>query len=218
MRIWTLATLAGSLLVGTSSAASPTTPDRTVRESPDLSLSTPWIPSGQRRRVQNLNIAYKDQDGRTGVLGKLVSKPSLITFFYTRCQNNRKCSMAVSQLGALQRQLMEARIDGDVRLLAISYEPQFDTPDRINRYATDRGLRLGPNALAIQLDSGRHQRLVDELQAPANYNAGWINTHGVELSLLDADGRLVRKYHTLLWDNDQVMKDLKRVIDEHSVD
>lgn len=122
--------------------------------------------------------------------------------------------MAVSRLGALQRELMQAGIDDKVRLLAISYEPQFDTPERINRYATDRGLRLGENACAIQLDGARHRQLVDEVQAPANYNAGWINTHGVELSLLDAGGRVVRKYHTLLWDNDQVVSDLKRILNE----
>ena len=55
---------------------------------------------------------------------------------------------------------------------------------------------------------------VDEIQAPANYNAGWINTHGVELSLLDRSGRVVRKYHTVLWDNDQVVKDLQQVLAE----
>jgi protein SCO1/2 len=124
--------------------------------------------------------------------------------------------MAVGRLGFLQRQLKQEGIEGEVRLLAISYEPQFDTPERINRYATDRGLRLGENALAIQPNSARNQRLVDELRAPANYNAGWINTHGVELSLLDAQGRVVGKYHRLLWDNAQVLRDLKRILIEHA--
>jgi protein SCO1/2 len=183
-------------------------------EAAGIPLFTPWVPAGERNRLQNLDIAFKDQDGRSGVLGHLVDKPVLITFFYTRCQNSRKCSMAVSRLGALQRHLAQAGIADKVRLLAITYEPQFDTPDRINRYATDRGLRLGENALALQLDAERHQRLVDELQAPVNYNAGWVNAHGVELSLLDAGGRLVRKYTTVLWDNDQVEKDLKRVMTE----
>ena len=177
-----------------------------------IPLFTDWISPGQRSRLQNLDVAFKDQDGRSGSLGELIDKPVVITFFYTRCQNSTKCSLAVSRLGALQRQLAQAGIDNKVRLLAITYEPQFDTPERINRYATDRGLRLGENALALELDTARHQRLVDELQAPVNYNAGWVNAHGVELSLLDAGGRVVRKYHTLLWDNDQVVKDLKRVL------
>ena len=109
--------------------------------------------------------------------------------------------MAVSQLGALQRQLARAGIADQVRLLAISYEPQYDTPERINRYAIDRGFCLGENALALQLDGAHQQQLIDELQAPVSFNAGWVNTHGVGLSLLDAQGRLAA-YHTA-WDNDR---------------
>lgn len=178
-------------------------------------LYTPWVPVAQRTRVQNLDIGYRDHDGRTGMLRNVVDRPVVVTFFYTRCQNAKKCSMAVSRLGALQRQLAKAGIDDKIRLLAISYEPQFDTPERIHRYATERGFHLGENALALQLDAARHELLVDELQAPANYNSGWINTHGVELSLLDGRGRLFRKYHTVLWDNDQVLTDLRHVLSEN---
>ena len=52
------------------------------------------------------------------------------------------------------------------------------------------------------------------MNAPVNYNAGWVNTHGVELSLLDCKGGLVRKYHTLLWNNDQVLEDLRQVLQQ----
>jgi protein SCO1 len=177
-----------------------------------LPLYTVWVAAAQRRQLQNLDIRFTDHGGRPGVLRDLMNKPTVITFFYTRCQNGRKCSMAISLLGALQRQLAQAGIADKVRLIAISYEPQFDTPERINRYATDRGFCLGENALALQLESNHQQQLVDELQAPVSFNAGWVNTHGVELSLLDASGRLVRQYHTLLWDNDQVTEDLKRLV------
>lgn len=212
--------LLGLLISGTSGALA-SDPEvgchdgHAKEETMGVPLFTPWVAAGERSRLQNLDIAFKDQDGRSGVLGDLVDKPVLVTFFYTRCQNSRKCSMAVSRLGTLQRHLAQAGIEDKVRLVAITYEPQFDTPERLHRFATDRGLRLGENALAIQLDSDRHQRLVDELQAPVNYNAGWVNAHGVELSLLDARGKLVRKYHTLLWDNDQVAKDLRQVLTEH---
>lgn len=183
----------------------------------DIPVTTEWTAPPQRAALSNAAIAFTDHDGKTGTLQALLDKPSVITFFYTRCQNARKCSMAVSRLGALQRELEEAGLAGRVRLLAISYEPQFDTPDRLHRYATDRGFRLGANARALQLDATRHQRLVDEINAPANYNAGWINTHGVELSVLDAKGRVVRKYHTVLWDNADVVKDLEKVLGEESL-
>lgn len=198
----------GCLLPGTSSAAD------SASSGLSMPLYTVWVPAAQRSQLHNLDVPFQDHDGRPGVLRDLMNKPAVITFFYTRCQNGRKCSMAVSLLGALQRQLAQAGIADKVRLIAISYEPQFDTPDRINRYATDRGFSLGENALALQLESQQQQRLIDELQAPVSFSAGWVNTHGVELSLLDANGRLVRQYHTLLWDNDRVTEDLKRVISE----
>jgi cytochrome oxidase Cu insertion factor (SCO1/SenC/PrrC family) len=177
-------------------------------------LFTAWRAPDQRRRLRNLDISYKDQDAKPGILGDLVNQPVLITFFYTRCQNSSKCSAAVSRLAALQRQLAQSGTADKVRLLAITYEPQFDTPERINRYGHDRGLRFNENVLALQLDPERHQRLVDELEAPVNYNAGWVNTHGVELTLIDARAGLVRKYHTMLWDNNQVVDDSKRALKE----
>jgi protein SCO1/2 len=120
----------------------------------------------------------------------------------------------VGRLAALQRQLTELKIDDKVRLIAITYEPQFDTPERLSRYGLDRGFRFNEHARAIQLESKRHRRLIDELDAPVNYNAGWVNIHGVALHLLDATGSVVRKYHTLLWDNNQVAADVRRLLDE----
>lgn len=177
-------------------------------------LYTPWAAPAERPQLRTLEITFKDHDGRESLLRDVIDRPVIITFFYTRCQNAKKCSMAVNRLGALQRKLASTGFADRVRLLAITYEPQFDTPERIRRFASDRGVRLGETALALQLDPDRHQQLVDELQAPANYNAGWINTHGVELSLLDPKGRVVRKYHTVLWDNEQVVRDLKRLLEE----
>jgi cytochrome oxidase Cu insertion factor (SCO1/SenC/PrrC family) len=178
------------------------------------SLASLWHPPAQRPRLQHLGIAYKDHDGRGGTLAQLVDRPVLITFFYSRCQNSKKCSMAVSWMAALQQQLAKAGAADGVRLLAVSYEPQVDTPERIHRFAADRGMQLGANALALQLDAKGEKRLLDELQAPVNFSAGWVNTHGVELSLLDAQGRIVRQYETTIWDNDQVVADVQRLLAE----
>lgn len=181
---------------------------------PGPALVTAWVPASERKPLTNVDIALRDHDGRARTLAALLDRPVLLTFFYTRCQNAGKCSLAVSQLAVLQRQLTRARIHDKVRLVAITFEPQFDSPERMSRFATARGLRLGEQALAVQLDSDRHPHLVKELEMPVSYNTGWVSTHGVEASLLDARGRVVRKYTTLLWDNDQVLHDLERVIGE----
>ena len=193
------AILLAALLLGATPAA-------------QIPVASPWTEPAQRVALTNTDIRFRDHDGRAGTLKSLLDRPSVVTFFYTRCQNTKKCSMAVSRLATLQRELTEAGIAGRVRIIAVSYEPQFDTPERIHRFATDRGLELGPGAVALQLDAERHQRLVEELNVPASYNAGWINTHGVELSVLDAEGRVVRKYHTVMWDDGAVVEDLKQIL------
>lgn len=45
------------------------------------------------------------------------------------------------------------------------------------------------------------------------YNSGWVTGHAVELALLDGDGRLVRKYHALGWDNGRVVEDVRRMLE-----
>ena len=106
---------------------------QTGAETLGLSLFTAWIPSDQRSRLRNADIALRDHDGKPRVLDELLNQPTLITFFYSRCQNASRCSMVMSQLAFLQEELVRAGIHEEVRLIAITYEPQFDTPERINR-------------------------------------------------------------------------------------
>lgn len=213
MRRSALSLLLGCIALSASCAGRAETV-ATSNSVPPAQSEADWAPADKRTAIQNVAISFTDQDGRTGNFADLLDKPVLITFFYTRCQNSSKCSAAVVRLAALQRELARARLDNKVRLLAITYEPQVDTPERINRYGVDRGLQFGRDAMAIQLDLPQHQLLVDELEAPVNFNAGWVNTHGVELSFLDAHRRIVKKYQTLLWDNDRVMGDVRRVLME----
>jgi protein SCO1 len=178
----------------------------------EAKLVTPWIEPSERRPLNIVDIRYTNQDGASGVLGGLMNKPTVVAFFYTRCQNAAKCSMTMSRLAALQRTLRAQGLDSKARVLGITYEPQFDTPDRIHRFGSDRGFVFGPDAQALRTDTEGLKRLVDVIEAPVNYNAGWVNTHGVELTLFDGRGRLVRKYHSIAWENSAVAADLKRVV------
>lgn len=174
----------------------------------------PWLAPRQRRRVRNLDIALLDHAARRSRLATWCDRPLLLTFFYTRCDNASKCSTTISLLALLQSERDAAGLREQVRLLALSHEPQFDTPARLHGFATDRGLRLGPDALLAAAERGAHERLTRELGTPVNFSAGWVNTHGVQAVLLDRHARPVRCYSTILWDNRQVMKDFRRLLAE----
>jgi protein SCO1/2 len=180
----------------------------------DIPLRTTWVDAEDRKSISALEIAFTNQDGETGVLSDLTDRPTLITFFYTRCQNNYKCSAALTRFTALQTMLHQLDLADHVRLLAITYEPDFDDPERLKRFGGDRGMKFTPGAQALRLDAAKHKGFVLALKAPVSFNGSAVNTHGVGLHVLDSRGRLVRQYHTLLWHNDQVIQDVKRLLSE----
>lgn len=178
----------------------------------DRQYESTWLEPADRYKLQNLDTTLTDHNGRGHVLGQLIDQPALLTFFYSRCQNARKCSTTMAKLGMLQRQLQKQGLAGDVRLIAVTFEPEYDTPTRLKRYATDLGVDLGTHALAVRLDVERHAAFVEELETPVSYSAGWVNTHGVEAVLLDPHGRVARKYTGLLWDNAAVIDDFQKLL------
>src|SRR5262249_1056033 len=69
-------------------------------------------------------------------------RPSIVVFFYTRCDNPLKCSLTVTKLANVQK-LLEARgVAHQINTAAITYDPAFDFPDRLRGYGQNRGVRL----------------------------------------------------------------------------
>ena len=176
----------------------------------------PYIEAKDRKEVINKNISLTDHDGIKKKFTELIDRPTLLTFFYTRCQNDAKCSATISQLASLQNHLNSLSLNNKVRLVAITFEPQHDSPDLLKRYLTDRGVKLGSEAMAIKLDTEGHQALMEELLVPVGYNSGWVNGHGIEAVLLDKDKRIVRKYNSLFWNTSELLSDFTRLLKENN--
>ena len=173
--------------------------DRDPEATPPIRVATltPWMAPADRRTLTHLDVTLETHEGVQQSLSRLIDRPVLLTFFYSRCQNAEKCSTTMIRLAQLQRELAALGLTNEVRLLALTLEPDHDTPVRLKRYALDRGLKLGGDALAGRFEVVGHAAILRELDTPVSYNGGWVNTHGVESVLLDANGRLVRKYTML---------------------
>lgn len=149
-----------------------------------------------------------DHDGRELRFGELMDRPLVLCFFYTRCQNAGKCSTSISRLAFLQRALREAGLDRDARLVAVTLEPAFDTPDRLRRFVQDRGLALSHYAVGGRILEADHEDFVAALGVPVGYSAGWVNTHGVLAVLIDAKALVLRRYLSGDWAAGQVAEDI----------
>ena len=75
-----------------------------------------------------VGVDLEDQDGARMTFREFFTgRPSVLAFFYTRCDNPRKCSLTVTTLGRLQRGLADLGLDFRAAA-AITYDPEFDLP------------------------------------------------------------------------------------------
>jgi cytochrome oxidase Cu insertion factor (SCO1/SenC/PrrC family) len=117
-------------------------------------------------------------------------------------------------LGALESSLAQSSLKEKVILLLISYEPEIDTPERLSVYAEQLDIVSSQQLMLVQVDLNDKNRLMDAFHPSVNFNQGRVNLHGIELFLIDKQGRIARRYHTLLWENQSVINDLARLVAE----
>lgn len=140
-----------------------------------------------------------------------VDKPTALTFFYTRCDNDRKCSATMSRFAQLQAAALEKGVASKVQLLAYTYDPDYDTPYHLGRFAATRGLKLDSLVRPTSKDLAS---LVQNLGLAVSFAEGRPNIHGVELFVLDRNGRVAREYRNVIWSEKDVLADLERLIAE----
>jgi protein SCO1/2 len=124
-------------------------------------------------------VHLEDQDAAPlSLFDALAPQPTIVAFFYTRCMNPAKCSLTITRLGALARAL-----PGRYGLLAISYDPDFDVPDRLRRYGAERGFPFGDGVRLVRAVTGW-----PEVRAMFGLRVGYgpvtVNEHARELFLV----------------------------------
>ena len=175
--------------------------------------TTQWLAPSERQPAVSMP-PFQDQDGRTVALEDLRGSPVALSFIYTRCENERKCPLVARTMAALQAKLDRASIVPRPRLALITYDPEFDTPKHLKDFGEGHGLRFTDAVMSLRPDPDRKETLFRKLDVRVNFNERGVNLHGVQLILLDKQGRFARAHHTLIWDNDTVLAELKQLAQE----
>ncbi len=124
-------------------------------------------------------VTLEDQHGaKVPLVSLLRTRPSLIAFFYTRCMNPEKCSLTVLRLAALARQI-EAVQPGGWNILAISYDPEFDTPLQLRRFGEGRDFPFSEHARLIRCVTD-WPKLQQAFDLRVGYSAATVNEHARE--------------------------------------
>jgi protein SCO1/2 len=138
-------------------------------------------------------------------------RPSIVVFFYTRCDNPAKCPLTMYRFGSLQRRRVQAGLERAIGLAAITYDPEYDRAERLLQYAQSWG--VVPSAVH------RILRTIDDFAALRDYFAlgvnfsasGIVNRHQLEAFVLDPQGRIAHAVTRRRWDEGELMESAARL-------
>jgi cytochrome oxidase Cu insertion factor (SCO1/SenC/PrrC family) len=157
-------------------------------------------------RVDELaGLELQDQDGTVLTFGEFFhGRPSVLTFFYTRCMNPNKCSLTVTRLARLQQRIRADRMQGRVNVAAISYDPAFDLPRRLHGYGLYRGMTFDAHNRILRSVEA-FEPLRRRFDLGVGYGTVTVNRHSVELFVLDARGRTTLEARRAQWEEDDIV-------------
>lgn len=135
-----------------------------------------------------------NRDGRTVRLEDLAGKAWVADFVFTRCPAS--CPMMSVRLARLEKSLPR---DLDVRLVSISVDPVYDTPEVLERYARkfqapDRWLFLTGEREAVRSLCVEGFKLGLEMDPPPGMAGPEPILHSTRFVLVDGEGR-IRGYY-----------------------
>jgi len=146
------------------------------------------------------DIELQNQDGKCARFGDIFAgRPGIVAFFYTRCMNPNKCSRTISQLAEMQRVIRERAIGNPAMIAGITYDPEYDLPERLHRYGTDRRLAFDENCQLLR-STGSFDAIRDGLQLGVGYGSSTVNRHRIEVLVIDRAGAIVHSNVRRLWD------------------
>lgn len=133
------------------------------------------------------DFTLTDQDGAAVSLQSLRGKVVAVSFIYTRCPLPDYCPRVMTNLGALRDRFGDW-LGTDVALLTITFDPQYDTPEKMKQYAR----RYGADIPGWRLLTGSREAIarVCSLFGVEYWPEEGMITHTLRTAVVDREGRL----------------------------
>ena len=159
-------------------------------------------------------IVLTDQSGQPLKLSSYRGQYLLFTFIYTRCPLPDYCPRMSKYFAAIQQAVLQrAALRKGMRLLSISFDPDFDSPRTLTAYARRVGAdpAIWRFATAPRLDIDAFGRVLG-LSVTREGPKGDSITHNLRTVLMDRQGILVKTYNGNDWSPDEVVRDVEALI------
>lgn len=171
----------------------------------DVRSRTSWAPDTRNVSEEIESVVLQDHGGESITFKEFFhGHPSIVAFFYTRCDNPLKCSLTITKLARVQERLQAQGLAERIRTAAISYDPAFDSPERLRVYGRDRGVRMDGHHRMLR--AAEHNEVVRTyFELGVNFVGSLVNRHRVEVYILDAKGRIAASFERIHWDEQDVV-------------
>lgn len=181
-----------------------------------LSGKLSWALSSRRGCEPIESTVFEDHEGALVTFKEFFrGHPSIVVFFYTRCDNPLKCSLTITKLARIQKLLETQGLADQIHTAAITYDPGFDLPERMRGYGQHRGVRLGARHRMLRATDGVNA-LRRHFKLGVNFIESLVNRHRIEVYILDAEGRIAASFERIHWDEQQVVDRTIEVLKEQS--
>ena len=160
------------------------------------------------------DVTFQDQDGELLRFGDFfLGRPSIVVFFYTRCENPTKCAATMTRLGRVQRLLRDRGLGAQVHTGAITYDPRFDLPPRLKRYAATWGATPDEHHRILRTVDG-FEPLRSYFDLGVNYGSSLVNRHRIEAFVLDSQGAIHTAATRLQWNAAALVDEALSLLEE----
>jgi protein SCO1/2 len=155
-------------------------------------------------------FALTDQNGAPFALRDLRGKVVAVTFIYTACTDT--CPLLTEKLASLQKPL-GADFGAHIRFVAVTVDPERDTPAVLRNYARNRSLDTGGWSLLTGTSSGVQDVVRRYGGFAKKAERGGVD-HVFLTSLIDRQGRLRVQYLGYRFKPDEMLADLQALLRE----
>jgi protein SCO1 len=179
-------------------------PPATVPENQQATFVTPVPNSGVQIGDPVPDFSLTDQTGSTVRLSEMRGEPVAVTFLYTRCPIATACPMTTAKFSKLDAMLAEKKFG---YLLAITVDPEHDTPKVLADYARTAGAH--PKRWKFLTGSPAAVARVASSFGVMYYPERGQMIHSQAVAVVDAQGRLSTIYFGDTWQPEHILRDLE---------
>jgi protein SCO1/2 len=156
-------------------------------------------------------LALTSQSGQPASLADWTGQAGVVTFIYTRCPLPDFCPLMDRRFQEIQAAAAaDPALAGKVRLLSVSFDPEFDTPAVLTTHAARVGAKAGWTFATAP------PPIVDRFAAEFGVNvireADGTITHNLRTAVVGPDGRVAAVHSGNDWTAAAVVDDLRRAL------